>query len=112
RAHSAVMRGLEQFMGRKFEYQPKNEFEERYAYYPTEVVERIRTQVSLSALKSLVVHMGSLKEGRKALILVSEGYSYMLPPQMRNANAQMPGFGNPNAYNPQAGVNDMNEDRA
>jgi len=68
--------------------------------------------VSLSAIKALVIHMGTLKEGRKSLILVSEGFSYMVPPQMRNANAQMPGFGNPSAYNPQAGVNDVNEDRA
>ena len=34
------------------------------------------------------MHMGSLKEGRKALILVSEGYTNMLPPQMRDADAQ------------------------
>ena len=38
----------------------------------------------------------ALKEGRKALILVSEGYSNMLPPQMRDPNASFPGFGNPN----------------
>jgi VWFA-related protein len=112
RDHSAVMRGLQQFLGRKYEYEPKNQFEERYAYYPTEVVERIRTQVSLSAIKALIYHMGSLKEGRKTLILVSEGYSYMLPPQMRNSNATMPGSGNPNALNPQAGVGDINEERA
>ena len=112
RNHSAVVRGLQQFTGRKYEYEPKNQFEENYAHYPTEIVERIRNQVSLSALRSLVVHMGSLKEGRKALILVSEGYSNLPPPQMRNANAQLPGLGNPNAYNPDAGVNDLNEDRA
>jgi VWFA-related protein len=112
RDHSAVVRGLQQFLGRKFEYEPKNQFEERYAYYPTEVVERIRTQVSMSAIKSLIVHMGSLKEGRKSLILVSEGFTYMLPPQMRNSNATMPGSGNPNALNPLAGTNDPNEDRA
>jgi VWFA-related protein len=112
RNHSAVVRALEQFLGRKYEYQPKNQYEESYAYYPTETVERIRNQVSLSALRSLIVHMGSLKEGRKALIVVSEGYTYMVPPQMRNANAQMPGLGNPNAFNPNAGVNDPNEDRA
>jgi VWFA-related protein len=112
RDHSAVVRGLQQFLGRKYEYEPKNQFEERYAYYPTEVVERIRTQVSLSAIKALIYHMGSLKEGRKSLILVSEGYSYILPPQMRNAIATMPGSGNPNAFNPQAGVGDINEDRA
>src|SRR5947199_598029 len=112
RNHSAVVRGLQQFLGRKYEYEPKNQFEENYARYPTETVERIRNQVSLSAIKSLIVHMGSLKEGRKTLILVSEGYTYMVPPQMRNADAQMPGLGNPNARNPMAGTNDTNEDRA
>jgi len=112
RNHDAVMRGLQQFLGRKYEYEPKNEFEEKYAYYPTETVERIRVQVSLSAIKALIVHMGSLKEGRKSLILVSEGFSYMVPPQMRNANATMPGLGNPNSNNPNAGTNDINEDRA
>jgi VWFA-related protein len=112
RNHSAVMRGLQQFEGRKYDYTPRNMYEEQYANYPTETVERIRNQVSLSALKSLIVHMGSLKEGRKSLIVVSEGYTYMVPPQMRNANAQLPGLGNPNAHNPMAGTNDINEDRA
>ena len=112
RNHSAVVRGLQQFLGRKYDYTPKNEFEERYSRYPTETVERVRNQVSLSAIKSLIVHMGSLKEGRKALVLVSEGYTNMVPPQMRDANAQMPGSGNPNRFNPLAGQNDLNEDRA
>jgi VWFA-related protein len=111
RNHDAVMRGVQQFMGRKYDYTPRNQFEEKYAYYPTEVVERIRNQVSLSAIKSLIVHMGSLKEGRKALLLVSEGYTNALPPQMRNADATRPGSGNPNAFNPMAGLNDPNEDR-
>jgi VWFA-related protein len=112
RNHSAVSRGLQQFLGRKFEYEPKNQFEENYAHYPTEVVERVRNQVSLSALKALIIHMGSLKEGRKSLILVSEGYTNIIPPQMRNADAQQPGLGNPAAGNPFAGQNDINEDRA
>ena len=111
RNHDAVVRGLQQFQGRKYDYTPRNQYEEQYAYYPTEIVERIRNQVSLSALKALIVHMGSLKEGRKALIVVSEGYTNALPPQMRNANAQFPGSGNPNAFNPGAGFNDPNEDR-
>ena len=37
-----------------------------------------RRQVSLGALKALIARMGSLKEGRKTLILVSEGFSYPL----------------------------------
>jgi VWFA-related protein len=112
RNHSAVIRGLQQFQGRKFDYEPRNQYEETYAHYPTEIVEKIRNQVSLSALKALIVHMGSLKEGRKALILVSEGYTSILPPQMRNADATMPGSGNPAARSPMAGLNDPNEDRA
>lgn len=111
RNHDAVIKAMEQFKGRKFDYTPKNDFEEQYANYPAEVVERIRTEVSLSALKALITHMGSLKEGRKSLILVSEGYSYALPPQLRNPIATMPGLGNPNARNPMAGMNDPNEDR-
>jgi VWFA-related protein len=112
RNHAAVSKGIQQFLGRKFDYRSQNPFEEQYAHYPTEVVERIRNQVSLSALRSMIVHMGSLKEGRKALILVSEGYTNMLPPQMRDRDAQLPGFDNPAAGNPMAGINDPNEARA
>jgi len=112
RNHAAVVEGLRQFLGRKYDYTPKNALEEQYAHYPTETVERIRNQVSMSAIKSLIVHMGSLKEGRKALVLVSEGYTNMVPPQLRDADAQAPGSGNPNALNPFAGQNDINEDRA
>src|SRR5436190_6661668 len=83
RNHAAVSKGIQQFLGRKFDYTPRNQIEEKYAYYPAETVERIRNQVSLSAIEGLIVHMGTLKEGRKALLLVSEGYTNMLPPQLR-----------------------------
>jgi len=112
RNHDAVAKALNQFRGRKYDYTPRNMYEEQYAHYPVETVERIRNEVSLSAIKSLITHMGSLKEGRKSLILITEGYTYMVPPQMRNADSQMPGSGNPNAFNPLAGLNDPNEDRA
>jgi len=112
RNHAATQRAIEQFQGRKYDYIPRNEMEERYAHYPTEVIERIRNQVSLSALESLISRMGALKEGRKAIILVSEGYSNMLPPQLRDQNAQMPGFGNPARGSPMAGADDPNEFRA
>lgn len=112
RNHDAISRAIQQFLGRKFDYTALNEIEQRYSHYPTEIVERIRNQVSLSAIEGLIVRMGSLKEGRKALILVSEGYSNMLPPQMRNPVATMPGLGNPAANDPFAGANDPLEDRA
>ena len=112
RNHAAIMKAIQQFTGRKFEYTPKNQFEEQYANYPAETVEQVRNQVSMTAIRGLITHLGSLKEGRKALILVSEGFSNMLPPQLRNPIATMPGYGNPNAGNPMAGVDDPNEDRA
>jgi VWFA-related protein len=113
RNHDAITRGLMQFRGRKYDYTPKNAFEDKYAYYPTEIVEKIRNQVSMSAMKALIVHMGGLKEGRKALILVSEGYNSMLPPQMRDQIAAIQGSGNPNALDPFAGQNSsVIEDRA
>ncbi|HZP47221.1 MAG TPA: VWA domain-containing protein [Vicinamibacterales bacterium] len=111
RNHDAIAKAMKQFVGRKYDYTPRNQFEEQYANYPTETVEQIRNQVSLSAIKGLIVHMGTLKEGRKTLILVSEGFTNALPPQMRNANSQMPGLGNPSALDPLAGDNDPNEQR-
>jgi VWFA-related protein len=36
-------------------------------------IARVRSEVTVSALKSAAVHLGGLKEGRKAIIFVSEG---------------------------------------
>src|SRR6185436_7287580 len=112
RNHDAVVKGIQQFLGRKYDYTPKNDYEEKIVYYPTETVEQIRNQISMSAIKSLIVHMGGLKEGRKALILVSEGYTSILPPQMRDSNASFPGSDNPARGDPFAGVGNPLEDRA
>ena len=112
RDHQSVIRILEKFEGRKFNYEPRNDIENRYALYPAEVVERIRRQVSLSALEGLSVKLGALREGRKAVIVVSEGYTAMLPPQLRDPVATMPGLGNPARRNPTAGENSITEDRA
>ncbi|MEP7116552.1 MAG: VWA domain-containing protein [Acidobacteriota bacterium] len=111
RDHEQLVHAIERFQGRKFDYTPRNALEDRYANYPTEIVERVRRQVSLSALTGLSVKLGALREGRKAIVLVSEGYLAMLPPQLRGAVATMPGLGNPNRNNPMAG-DSLNEDRA
>ena len=97
RNQDGLVREVQAWDGRKHDYTPRNEFEERYAQYPAEVVERIRNQVSLSALRTLVEGLGTVREGRKSVILVSEGYSNYLPPQLRDPVANMPGYGNPNA---------------
>jgi VWFA-related protein len=112
RDHQSIVRILERFEGRKFNYEPKNATEQRYALYPAETVERIRRQVSLSALEGLSVKLGALREGRKAVIVVSEGYTAVLPPQLRDPVASMPGMGNNARRNPLAGENSVVEDRA
>ena len=38
----AVLSAIDRFQGRKFDYTPRNQFEEYYARYPTETVEQIR----------------------------------------------------------------------
>jgi VWFA-related protein len=112
RNREATIQAIDHFLGRKYDYKPMNEFEEKYAYYPVETVEQIRNQVSLSALRGLVASLQTMREGRKSVVLVSEGYTNYVPPQLRDANAQYKGSGNPNRNNPFAGENNMNEDRS
>ncbi|MCX6551798.1 MAG: VWA domain-containing protein, partial [Acidobacteria bacterium] len=112
REQTSLVGALRAFEGRKFDYRARNAFEEQYANYPSQVVETVRNQVTMTALRGAAVRMGSLREGRKAIILVSEGFSSLLPPQMRDPNAQLPGIGNPSAGNPLAGSSSVQEDRA
>lgn len=100
RDHAGVAKAIETFQGRKFDYTPRNEFEERYAYYPTSVVEQLRNQIVMDALKGAAVKLGTLREGRKSIIWVSEGFLSKLPAQLSNPVASLPGFGNPYATAP------------
>ena len=55
------------FTGRKYDYTPRNAFEERYVHYvSTMEAERIRNQVTLTAIKGLIIKLGGLRERRKA----------------------------------------------
>ena len=90
RNHASIIRAIEQFEGRKYDYRPRNQMEESYVRYPTETVERIRNDVVMGALRGLSVRLGSLSERRKSIIFVSEGFTAMLPPQMRRADASQP----------------------
>jgi VWFA-related protein len=90
RNHASIISAIERFEGRKYDYRPRNQLEENYVRYPTETVERIRNDVVMGALRGLSVRLGSLSERRKSIIFVSEGFTAMLPPQMRRADASMP----------------------
>jgi VWFA-related protein len=59
--------------GRSGIYSPVRSVLEEAHMYAREGVERIRSQVTLSALKAAAVHLGTVRQGRKAIILISEG---------------------------------------
>ncbi|HEY3885788.1 MAG TPA: VWA domain-containing protein, partial [Vicinamibacterales bacterium] len=97
RNREAQVDAINHFIGRKNDYTPRNEFEEQYADYPTATVEEIRNEVTLDALRGAGVKLGSLREGRKSIIFVSEGFISSLPPQLSNPIATLPGVGNPSS---------------
>ncbi len=88
RNHGSVISQVREFFGCKYDYEPRNLFEQSYWNYPPSAVELIRNQVSLSALNGLMVRLGGLREGRKSVLLVSEGYTNYVPPQMRDMGGQ------------------------
>ena len=111
RNHESIINAVERFKGVKYDYDVRNQYEARYNHYPTMVVERVRNDVSLSALRGLMIRLGSMREGRKTVLVVSEGYTNYVPPQLRDMNAEagsIPGA-NPARYNPGAGDGGMEE---
>ena len=111
RNHESIIEALHNPGGVKYDYTPRNMYEESYVHYPTSVVERIRNDVSLSALKGLMIHLGGVREGRKHVMLVSEGYTNYIPPQLRSSSASQGPSRIENAAvgNPFAGDNRMEE---
>ncbi len=79
RDHDGTAMAIMNFEGRKYDYTPMNPYEERLVYQPPQVIERERNQLVMTALEGLCLHMGSLREGRKTVIFVSEGLAGTLP---------------------------------
>ena len=58
--------------GRRGVYFPPRSVVEEEHYAQMRDIERIRSQVTISAIKAAAVHLGTLREGRKSLVVVSE----------------------------------------
>jgi VWFA-related protein len=85
RDRKSIAGAIRGFVGRKYDYTPRNIFEERYVHYVSTIeAERIRNQVTLSAIKGLIYKLGGLREQRKAIVLISEGFSNSLPVQVND----------------------------
>jgi VWFA-related protein len=113
RNHQGVINTVEKFVGRKYDYEPVNDVERGYVYRVNpQSIEMIRRQVSLTAIRGICTKLGSLREGRKSLVLISEGYTSLLPPQLRS---NLPGgLAAPGdvTRDPFAAENNIMEDRA
>lgn len=111
RDHATIIDQVDNWRGRKYDYTPRNIFEERYANYPTETVELLRNDVSMSAMRGLMMYLGGIRDARKSLLLVSEGYTNYVPPQLRSLNAQNfpDSYENPSVSDPFAAENRAEE---
>ena len=72
RDREAIRAAVRTFVGRKADYAPRTPFEQDYMSRAPASLEAVRGQVVLSALNALAAHLGGLREGRKALVFISE----------------------------------------
>lgn len=73
RDRDAARRIIQGFDGRKGQYEPRNAYERDYIAGTPVRIDAARTQVALSAINALAVHLGSLTDRRKTLIVATEG---------------------------------------
>jgi VWFA-related protein len=92
RHHDGTADAIRNFEGRKYDYTPRNAYEERYQMQPPQTQEQMRNDLVISALHGACTYMGTLREGRKTLLYVSEGMAGTLPPGV-NTTGSMFGRG-------------------
>lgn len=73
REREPVLKAIRGFKGRRGDYTPARPVEEERLRHPNSI-ELIRRQVTMSALEGLATHLGGIKQGRKALLFVSDGF--------------------------------------
>jgi VWFA-related protein len=84
---------LMRFVGRKYDYIPKYPVEQQMAFLDPQTIEQTRNTVVISALQALCAYMGTLRDGRKTLLYVSEG----LTGDVQNATIMSAGRNTPSA---------------
>ena len=82
RDHEGIARAVEKFVGRKYEYEPRNAQEQIYFRLSRPQIEELRNSIVIDALDGLCVYLGTLRQGRKTVLYVSEGMTGSLPIEM------------------------------
>jgi VWFA-related protein len=81
------------FFGRKYDYTPKYPVEQQLAFLDPQTIEQTRNTVVISALQALCAYLGTLRDGRKTLLYVSEG----MTGDVQNATIMSAGRNTPSA---------------
>ena len=76
RDRETARRAIETFEGRKGDYAPRNAYERDYIAGTPARIDAARNQVALSAINALAVHLGSLTDRRKTLIVATESVGH------------------------------------
>ena len=79
RDRGALRSAIDAFEGRKGDYAPRTPFEESFMSRAPSSADASRAQVVSSALQALALRIGGMREGRKTIVLVSEGFTPSLP---------------------------------
>jgi VWFA-related protein len=73
RDRERVVKQIRSFIGRRGDYTPTRPVENDHLRFPDKI-EQIRRQITVSALEGLAIHLGGIKQGRKAVVFVTEGF--------------------------------------
>jgi VWFA-related protein len=79
RNHEATATQIMNFKGRKYNYLPEHPIEAQYQNELPAVQERMRNRWVIASLRALCEYMGSLRNGRKTILYVSEGMTNTFP---------------------------------
>jgi VWFA-related protein len=74
RDREPVLKAIRAFYGRRGDYTPKHPVEEEHLRRIRDI-EQIRRQIVMSSLQGLATHLGGIKQGRKTIVFVSEGFT-------------------------------------
>jgi VWFA-related protein len=73
RDRERVIKQIRAFYGRRGDYTPTRPVENDHLRFQDRI-EQIRRQITVSALAGLATHLGGIKQGRKAVVFVTEGF--------------------------------------
>jgi VWFA-related protein len=91
RNHDGTAAEIMAFEGRKYDYTPKNQLEAQFQMTTPEYQELMRNDATFSAIESVCAFLGSLRDGRKTLLLVSEGMASSVPAGVRTRGSVVTG---------------------